>query len=229
MKIDQVKYFVSVFECGSFSAAAKSRYVSTQAVSKSIAELEREAGVPLFVRRSRGVEPTEFGRAFYTKAAEALMRFEELEELARHASDYAAQATLTIGLCAPDFAGSGSAFHRIEDFFTGGTGVLTKVELIGANGALSRLHSNEFDALITIGRVNDANVDCFALGKVPTGTVMAHTHPLASFNEVTLEQLADYPVMDSLEFDRFNESILPMYLQHGFKTELIPVGTEEGF
>lgn len=44
MNINQVKYFVTVYEQGSISTAARGHNVSAQAVSKAISDLEREYG-----------------------------------------------------------------------------------------------------------------------------------------------------------------------------------------
>ena len=63
MNIKQITYLAAVIEHGSLSAAAKGQYVTVQAVSKAIADLERELGQSLFVRESRGVHPTPFGKA----------------------------------------------------------------------------------------------------------------------------------------------------------------------
>ena len=82
LNIKQVRYFVAVFQSGSLSAAAKEQYVTVQAVSKAIADLERELKNELFVRESRGVHPTLFGKAFYVKAEPVLRSFDELEAFA---------------------------------------------------------------------------------------------------------------------------------------------------
>ena len=78
LNIKQVRYFVAVFQSGSLSAAAKEQYVTVQAVSKAIADLERELKNELFVRESRGVHPTLFGKAFYVKAEPVLRSFDEI-------------------------------------------------------------------------------------------------------------------------------------------------------
>lgn len=82
MNIGQIRYFVAVYQAGSFSQAAKAQFITVQAVSKSIADLESEIGRELFERRSRGVEPTPFGTAFYQKAVNALVSFDELQAFA---------------------------------------------------------------------------------------------------------------------------------------------------
>ena len=97
MNIKQVRYFVAVFQSGSLSAAAKEQYVTVQAVSKAIADLERELKNELFVRESRGVHPTLFGKAFYVKAEPVLRSFDELEAFA-HRRRSAESPLLRLGL-----------------------------------------------------------------------------------------------------------------------------------
>lgn len=90
--------FVSVFETGSFSAAARRMKVGQPAVSKSIAQLETRLGVPLFVRSTRGLMPTEPGQRFYERAKAAIDAAEDAEFQARGA---ALSLTGTLRVCAP--------------------------------------------------------------------------------------------------------------------------------
>src|ERR671918_888140 len=53
--------FVEVARAGSFSAAARNLNVSTTAVSRHVADLERMLGVTLLRRTTRHVSPTEAG------------------------------------------------------------------------------------------------------------------------------------------------------------------------
>ena len=50
MNINQVKYYISAVDCGSFSAAAAEHYITAQGVSKAIADLEHEFGLQLLER-----------------------------------------------------------------------------------------------------------------------------------------------------------------------------------
>jgi DNA-binding transcriptional LysR family regulator len=61
MEICQLQYFVMVAEEKSFVNASKRAYVSQQAISRAIQNLENELGVKLFERLSTGVELTEYG------------------------------------------------------------------------------------------------------------------------------------------------------------------------
>lgn len=64
---------------GSFSAAAEALSYTQSAVSQQIAALEREAGTRLVERSSRGVTPTDAGRALVVHADAILSRLADAE------------------------------------------------------------------------------------------------------------------------------------------------------
>lgn len=64
--------FVAVCEEGSLAAAAAREALVPSALSKRIAALEAALGVPLLLRRRRGVQPTPAGEALLARARELL-------------------------------------------------------------------------------------------------------------------------------------------------------------
>lgn len=60
----RIKIFLTVIECGNFTAAANKLGISQPAVSQNIAELERLLGVPLMERARGEITLTENGRLF---------------------------------------------------------------------------------------------------------------------------------------------------------------------
>lgn len=76
LKLHQLAVFERVAESGSIIAASRELAMSQPAVSKSLHELERHLGEPLFVRGNRGVALTPFGVAFehHAKAMLAELR-----------------------------------------------------------------------------------------------------------------------------------------------------------
>jgi len=75
----------SLSEAGSLSAAARAAGVTQPALTKQLARLERQLGVPLFERSIRGVVPTEYGQALLPRArivrAQLLQAAEALAQL----------------------------------------------------------------------------------------------------------------------------------------------------
>ena len=61
MELRQLRCFHQVYQDKSFQQAARHLYISQQAVSYLIKNLEDELGVELFIRHNTGVQPTEYG------------------------------------------------------------------------------------------------------------------------------------------------------------------------
>lgn len=72
MKLNQLRDVVAVAERGSLRAAARHLGAAQPALSRSIHELERELGVPLFERRARGMLLTAMGEVFVRRAGAVL-------------------------------------------------------------------------------------------------------------------------------------------------------------
>jgi|GEM_PF-2900629 len=76
MQLQQIKYILAIAETGNISKAAEKMYVSQSALSQQLLKLEREIGVPLFLRLGRNLEITEAGR-IYVNTAIAMLNIEK--------------------------------------------------------------------------------------------------------------------------------------------------------
>lgn len=72
IKIDSYRVFNEAAQSLSFSTAAKNLFISQSAVSQTITALEKELGVPLFIRHPKGVTLTKEGERLFRKTKEAL-------------------------------------------------------------------------------------------------------------------------------------------------------------
>ena len=72
MTEDQLLYFTSIVECGSYSEAALDLNISQSTISKQVAQLESELNVKLFDRSTRKASLTQEGEALYPEAAALL-------------------------------------------------------------------------------------------------------------------------------------------------------------
>ncbi len=68
MELRQLRYFVTVAEAGSLTAAAAKLYISQPAVTENIKNLETELGATLFYRSHKGMLLTNTGVTFLTYA-----------------------------------------------------------------------------------------------------------------------------------------------------------------
>jgi LysR family nitrogen assimilation transcriptional regulator len=76
MDLRQLKYFVSIAELGSISAASQRLGIAQPALSQTIRQLEIELGVELLVRSPRGVSLTESGQVLVDRASSILNALE---------------------------------------------------------------------------------------------------------------------------------------------------------
>ena len=79
MEIKQLRAFLAVASARSFLGAAETMYITRQAVSKTVTQLEEELGVKLFVRGQSGAELTPAGAYFYPQARTLVADFDRLQ------------------------------------------------------------------------------------------------------------------------------------------------------
>ncbi len=231
MNLKQIEYLVAVVNNGSFSLAAKECYVTVQAVSKAIADLERELGLDLFVRESRGVRPTEFGTAFYEKSLGALRAFDELASLPQtYAARSKARQNVLLPLYSPHFNNSDRVLAMLEQFIGFQLGVEVDIPLCSDISVLQKLRDHEIDAFASLGTFSAADdVDCVPIGTLPCAVVVLNGHPLAEKSFVTLEDLSQYPVIKAAQFDSFNDSTLAAYLNAGLASPVVEIHSRKEY
>ena len=89
MLLRQMKYFMAVVDCNSFTEAAERCYISQSAISQQIQALERELGVELIHRENRRFSLTPTGQYFYAHGKAVL---EQVDELVRETKRLGADA-----------------------------------------------------------------------------------------------------------------------------------------
>lgn len=93
--LPQLKTFIAVADQGGFTAASRRLGLSQPAVSRTVASLEKELGLPLFSRRRDGLSLTAAGSVALTHAREAVRQLTLMRtEVARLAGDITGTLTL---------------------------------------------------------------------------------------------------------------------------------------
>jgi len=79
LDLTSLRLLVAACELGNIARAAAQEHIAASAISKRIAQMERDLGQPLLVRGRRGVRPTEAGRAVLEHARSVLFTIERME------------------------------------------------------------------------------------------------------------------------------------------------------
>lgn len=80
IKLNNLRFFVAVYEERSISAAARKAHATQSGVSVQLRELENQLGVALFERVSTGVVPTRAGEQIYQRAVKILRDVNRLSQ-----------------------------------------------------------------------------------------------------------------------------------------------------
>ena len=108
MLLRQMRYFVTVVECNSFTEAAERCFISQSAISQQVQALEQELGFLLLDRKNRTFTLTPAGAYFYQKS---LILVDDYERICREAVriNNKKNAALRVG-CLRSY--SGREFYR---------------------------------------------------------------------------------------------------------------------
>lgn len=81
MTIAQIKYFVTVAKCLSFTKASEQLFVSQPALSRQIKNMEEELNIQLFVRTNNGIRLTPAGSSLYVGLSDVYKNYiEQIEK-----------------------------------------------------------------------------------------------------------------------------------------------------
>ena len=87
MELQQLRYFREVAEREHVTRAAEKLFVSQSAISRAVAQLEEELGVPLFYRQGRAVVLSPYGLLFLEHVTRALNVLESGKRLLNEQTD----------------------------------------------------------------------------------------------------------------------------------------------
>jgi len=192
MEWQQLEYFQVVARLEHFTRAAEQLSLSQPALSRAIARLEAELGVPLFERQGRRVRLTRYGRVFLAHAERALQAIDagkrEISDMAGPERGVVALAFLkTLGArVLPEALGAFRERHPAVRF---------------------QLTQNHSSALLDLLAEGEVDLCLFAPPEERPGmrwepvlteeiyVVAAPGHPLANREVIALAELANEPLI----------------------------------
>ncbi|TPI64991.1 LysR family transcriptional regulator [Mesorhizobium sp. B3-1-3] len=189
----QLEYFVAVGEAGSIAKAAEQVNVSPPSISASIAQLEAEFGVQLFVRKhSHALALTAGGRLFLKEAARLLNDADALHDIAGDIAEKV-RGPLAIG-CLLTFAQIvlPALRRKFEDAYPD-----VRVRQFERNqGQLfEMLQRGEIDAALTYDLELSQDMTFEPLMQLPAYVMLPAAHRLAARAGITPEELVDEPMV----------------------------------
>lgn len=208
MNINQLTYVLAVAASSSMREASTKLYVSQPALSASIRELEEEIGILLFERTNKGISLTDAGREFLSYAKKVAQQYEILEE--RYLSRDSDKERFSVSTQHYNFAIK--AFTNVirktnpDKFIFSIHETKTKEVLEDVRNLKSEVGIVSFsgfnEALIK-KILRDYQLDFTPLMRRETYVYVWKNHPFAEKNEISIDEMLDYPCVS---FDQSDDS-----------------------
>jgi DNA-binding transcriptional LysR family regulator len=190
MEWQQLEYFQTVAREQHFTRAAKKLAISQPALSRSIARLEDELGVPLFERSGRSIRLNRYGEMFLEQVDAALglinegvQKLRDMVDPERGTVSLAFLHTLGTHLV-PDLLGSFRKKHPHIQF---------QLFQDASSDLFERLKAGELDLCLSSGPVKMSGVVWEELFRDELYVIVPEHHPLADRDEINLWEIADEP------------------------------------
>lgn len=210
MNIVQIKYFISVVEHGSITAAARDQFISLQGMSQAIADLEAELGIPLLERQNRGSVPTKFGIEFYQEARPFLFQYESLERFVHdRVGSSAGTEKLNVYLCTPSYSSTERSSLRTATYLNERFEMNAIIHFGSKTLCFEALANKAADAVMIIGNISDVPMPytCEILCHLPCVAQMSQRNPLSGKTTLRFAELDGTPLALWPDFDFFNETV----------------------
>jgi len=200
MTLQQLKYVLSIAETGSMNKAAELLYVSQPSLTASVQELEKETGIQIFNRSGRGVTVTNDGAEFLQYAHQVVGQFEILTE------KYTVKGNIKkkFGVSTQHYSFAVKAFvETVKRFDTAKYEFAireTKTAEVISDVATLRseigiLYLNDFNRKAITKLLSTNGLEFTPLTKCKPFVYLWKGHPLAGKQQITFDDLADYPCL----------------------------------
>jgi DNA-binding transcriptional LysR family regulator len=193
MDNQNLKAFIAVADCESFSDAADQLYITQSAISKRIAQIELQIGKKLFDRIARQVSLTEAGKELLPRAQRIL---KEYEDALQAINDLSGEASGTLRLAISHHLGLHRLPPVLKQFSQQYPNVTLDIEFMDSEKAYEQvLHGESEVAVITLALDSHHNIYSKKIWDDPLRFICAQDHPLANLKKPQLSDLAEYPII----------------------------------
>lgn len=220
MTLVQLKYIITVAGENSFNDAAKVLFISQPSLSAAVRSLEKEIGFDIFVRSKTGIAVTAKGAEFIGYAKSVMEQYELLD--AKFISQTDVRKTFSVSMQHYTFAVNafvelvkqyGMDEYEFEVHETKTYEVIDNVR--NHRSEIGILYLNDFNKNVLTKLFAESNLQFEPLMECGIYVYMWKGHPLADREELTLEELEEYPCLGFAQGEHnslyFAEEVLSTY------------------
>lgn len=186
----QLEYFLEVYNCKSIKKASEKLIISSQAVSKTIKEIETELNIELFIRGKKELEPTPEAEQLRNYAIKILQEYRKIENI-KAISD---REKKTLTIYSVDGFLEYVSVEFIEDFQNTYPDIILNIIETTEKDIIEKLEKREIDVGI-ITKMLDTNLFYSSyLYSNQNCLVINKNHPLAKKESIAQSDLDYQPI-----------------------------------
>ena len=198
MNIANLRYVSEVQKSGSITKAAQNLYMGQPNLSKAIKELEKELGIMIFRRTSKGVETTRRGEEFIAYANTILSQIDELESLYQPKTEHSIQLNLSvprasyISVLFAEFISRLDRKEHMDIQYRETSSMEAANDVSSGESDLGIIRYQLIYESYFLSYLKGLKLDAHPLREFTMQLLMSKDHPLAQLPEVSYHMLAGY-------------------------------------
>lgn len=187
----RLRYLYEAARLGTMRAASEELNIATSSISRQIAALEKDLGMPLIEGRRRRIKLTEAGDAAFAYYRE--MRAHEEAFLSRVEALRSVRSG-TINLAIGEAFISNAFSEVLQTFMRRFPGIIVRVRMSGSNDAISLVHDDEVHFGLIFDIPRDPKVRSRLTLPQPLKVIVNPEHALAEHKSVKMADLGKYSI-----------------------------------
>ena len=217
MTLQQLKYALTIADCGSMNEAAKQLFISQPSLSETMKELETEIGLDIFLRSNRGIVITPEGEEFLGYARQVTEQFGLLQSkyIDKKVKEKFSVSTQHYTFAVKAFVETVKQIGMEQyEFAVHETTTISVIENVkNFKSEIGVLYENDFNEKVLNKMFKENGLEFVELFSCDTFVYLWSGHPLAKQDVLTMEELDEYPC---LSFDQGKNNSL--YLAEEMKS-----------
>lgn len=203
MTLQQLRYAMTIADCGSMNEAAKQLFISQPSLSETIKELEAEIGLQIFLRSNRGIIITPEGEEFLGYARQVteqfgLLQSRYIEKKSKEKFSVSMQHyTFAVKAFVETVKKAGIDSYEFAANETTTYDVMENVR--NFKSEIGVLYLNDFNEKVMTKIIHEKGLEFIELFACDTYVYLWSGHPLANSEVISMEELDEYPC---LSFDQ---------------------------
>ncbi len=207
MTLQQLLYALTIAEKGSMNKAAESLFISQPSLTLAMKDLEKELGITIFRRSSRGVELTNDGEDFLISARQIYQQYEVLKD--KYSGDRNMRRKFAVST--QQFSFTSKAFvetakqyeNSTYDFTIRETDYSAVINDVGKmRSEIGVIYQSDLNHKLINKLLRDNDLEFTELSEDSVCVYLCKDHPLAGEESLTLSMLKDYPCVSFEQGDQ---------------------------